>query len=225
MNGRANHWGGPGRAVAFVLSATSIGALLGEFYGVVPMRTFAIVVFGPAMLLITVLAVADAISAGGVFARSVVVGAVAGLIAACAYDLFRLPFVYSKEWGLDAFVPPMPLFKVFPRFGAMLLGEPIEQPSYSAAARALGWIYHFSNGASFGVMFLAAAGHAGGRRWWWAVAMAVGLELGMLFTPYPRTFGIRVSELFIAVTLAAHLIFGVALGLASRWMQRRPTPV
>jgi hypothetical protein len=37
----------------------------------------------------------------------------------------------------------------------------------------------------------------------------------MLFTPYPATFGIRVTETFVVVTLAAHLVFGVVMGLAS----------
>jgi len=44
---------------------------------------------------------------------------------------------------------------------------------------------------------------------------AVGLELAMLFTPYPATFGIRVTEIFVVVTLSAHLVFGVTMGLTS----------
>ena len=44
---------------------------------------------------------------------------------------------------------------------------------------------------------------------------AVGLELAMLFTPYPATFGIRVTETFVVVTLSAHLVFGVTMGLTS----------
>lgn len=66
----------------------------------------------------------------------------------------------------------------------MVLGEPIEQAEYSTAAHVIGWIYHFSNGATFGVMYLAIVGD-GRRHWIWAVLFALGLELGMLFTPYP----------------------------------------
>ena len=50
------------------------------------------------------------------------------------------------------------------------------------------------------------------------MVLAVGLELAMLLTPYPRVFGIRVGSLFVVVTLAAHLIFGVVLGLSTRWL-------
>jgi hypothetical protein len=62
------------------------------------------------------------------------------------------------------------------------------------------------------------------RGWPVAIVFAVGLELAMLFTPYPATFGIRVSETFVAVTLAAHFIFGVTMGLMSigleKWMPK-----
>ena len=51
--------------------------------------------------------------------------------------------------------------------------------------------------------------------------MAVGLELGMLLTPYPQTFDIHVTARFVVVTLAAHLIFGVGLGLSARRLNRR----
>jgi hypothetical protein len=135
-----------------------------------------------------------------------------------AYDAFRLPFVFADAWGLERLVPRMPLFKVFPRFGAMILGQPVEQSSYSLAAHVIGWAYHFSNGLTFGVMYAAMIGEGTRRHWAWAVLMAVGLELAMLLTPYPQVFGIHVGVLFIAVTLAAHLLFGVVLGLVTRWL-------
>jgi hypothetical protein len=120
--------------------------------------------------------------------------------------------------GLAEFVPPLKLFKVFPRFGAMILGQPLEQDSCSLAAHLLGWAYHFSNGATFGVMCVALIGEGARRHWVWAGLMAVGLELGMLFTAYPAVFSIPVSATFVTVTLAAHLIFGVVLGWGTRWL-------
>jgi hypothetical protein len=75
-------------------------------------------------------------------------------------------------------VPPMPILEVFPRFGAMILGQPSEQPSYPLAAHLLGWTYHFSNGCTVGVMYLALVGDGLRRHWGWAVVMAVSLEQG-----------------------------------------------
>lgn len=166
----------------------------------------------PACVALAVIALLDWQHHDGKLARMVLLGTVAGLVAAVAYDLFRVPFVWSREWHLAAVIPPLKLFKVFPRFGAMILGQATEQSQYSTAAHALGWTYHFSNGATFGIMYVAMIGEAGRRHWGWAVLMAVGLELGMLFTPYPGVFGIHVTPTFVAVTLSAHLIFGIVLG-------------
>jgi hypothetical protein len=54
--------------------------------------------------------------------------------------------------------------------------------------------------------------------------MAVGLEVAMLFTPYPSTFGIAISGRFIALTLAAHLVFGAVLGLLVKTMAKKWLP-
>jgi len=126
----------------------------------------------------------------------------------------------------------MPLFKVFPRFGALILGQPIEQPSYSLAANLIGWAYHFSNGATFGVMFAAmyvgskqlteATAHSAARGSAWkpiacATLMAVGIELCLLASPYASFFGIHLTQRFIVVTIIAHIIFGLGLGAYFAW--------
>lgn len=215
-------WTPAGRLIVFSLVATSIWCLLAEFYGVCSMRTFTLWISLPAMTALAGLAAFDWARGDGRLWRGVMVGAVAGFVAAVAYDIFRLPFVFARDWGIAAVVPPMNLFKVFPRFGAMILGQPIEQPSYSLAAHLIGWAYHFSNGITFGVMYAAMIGEASRRHWAWAIVMAVGLEMGMLLSPYPQTFGIHLGATFVAVTLAAHLVFGVALGLwvRSAWRVR-----
>jgi predicted cobalt transporter CbtA len=118
----------------------------------------------------------------------------------------------------------MKLFKVFPRFGAMVLGQPVEQPTYSLATHVVGWLYHFSNGATFGVMYLALIGDARRRHWSWAVLFALGLELGMLVTPYPKVFNIPLTARFVIVTVAAHAIFGAGLGLSVGWLSHRFSP-
>jgi hypothetical protein len=208
-----NLWNPVGRCLVFALSASSILCLLADFYRVCSMRSFAFYVFLPSLLALAALALFDLFRARGQLGSAVLLGLAGGLAAAAAYDLFRLPFVFAREWHLTALLPPMDLFKVFSRFGAMLLGQPLEQAHYSIGAQVAGWLYHFSNGATFGIMYLAMIGRPVDRHWAWAVAMALALELGMLLTPYPRVFGIPVTARFVAVTVAAHALFGVILGL------------
>lgn len=218
-------WTGPGRLAVFVLSAASIWCLLAEMYGLVSMRLFVLAILIPATVLLYGAALLDRARGDRRLWRAVVIGTLGGLVGALAYDLFRLPFVFSKEWGLDPLVPPMPLFKVFPRFGALILGQPMEQGSYSPGAHVVGWAYHFSNGAAFGVMFAAMIGDPArrcGRAVPWAVLMAADIEACLLVSPYAGFFDIRLSPRFVTVTLAAHLVFGLALGLyyarhARRW--------
>jgi hypothetical protein len=186
------------------------------------MRIFTPFIFLPTLVALLAAALFDRQRGDGQLWRAVIIGLAGGLLAAVAYDVFRLPFVFARQWGIATLVPPMNLFKVFPRFGAMILGQPLEQSSYSAAAQILGWLYHFSNGATFGVMYVAMIGDATRRHWAWAVLMALGLELGMLLTPYPQVFGIPVSARFVMVTIAAHGLFGVALGLAVRRLANSP---
>ncbi len=214
-------WTPPGRFLVFILAATSIWCLLAEFYGLCSMRTFTFAILLPATAALLALAVLDGLRGNGQLCKAAAIGAVAGLIAAFAYDVFRLPFVFAHEWGLTAVVPPMNLFKVFPRFGAMILGESVEQPHYSLAAHLIGWIYHFSNGVTFGIMYMALIGDPCRRSWLWAVLLATGIELAMLLTPYPQFFAIPLTALFIAVTLTAHLIFGVVLGRLARSLAAR----
>jgi hypothetical protein len=113
----------------------------------------------------------------------------------------------------------------------MILGEPytpgMTDSQFSLAAHLVGWTYHFSNGVTFGVMYMAMIGDATRRSWLWAIALAAGLELAMLFTPYTKFFGIHLAALFVVVTLSAHMIFGIAMGLyprhaARRWMPTTP---
>jgi hypothetical protein len=191
------------RALTFALASLSFACLLGDMYGVWKMRAFACLVF-PVML--AALAFIAWKCRGRAAATWIIEGALAGIVAAIAYDLFRLPFVLAG----------IPLFKVFPQFGEMLLGA--TEPRW--LVQLLGWTYHFSNGAALGIMFLSAAPPLNRRGLFWAaVAFATCVELALLSTPYPTFFGLALNARFIALTLSAHLIFGAALGL---WLSRRP---
>ena len=213
--------------MVFALSATSIWSLLVDFYGLCPMRAFTLCVLLPCTALLGGMAVADRVAGDGRLWRAVVTGAAGGLLAAVAYDLFRLPFVVAAADQIGPAWLRLPLFKVFPRFGAMILGRPYTQAQtdsqFPLLTHVVGWAYHLGNGASFGVMYLAVLGDAGRRSWGWAAVMAAGLELALLFTPYTSFFGIAPTWRFVVVTLLAHLVFGVVLGLYAR-AQAIPRP-
>lgn len=221
-------WTAPGRLLVFVLAAASIWCLLSEMYGLCDMRTFFYAVLLPATAALYGIAALDRLKGDQRLWRAVMIGSLAGLVGAVAYDVFRLPFVFADAWGMGRLgIPQMPLFKVFPRFGALILGQPLEQPSYSLSAHLLGWAYHFSNGATFGVMFAAmyagakeAIGAARAGAWrpvLWATLMAVGIEICLLVSPYSKFFGIDMTMRFVAVTVAAHVIFGLGLGAYVAW--------
>jgi uncharacterized MnhB-related membrane protein len=219
-------WTAPGRAVVFVLSAASIWCLLAEFYGICSMRTFTLWILIPATVLLVAIAILDLLKGDRRLWRAVVIGAVGGLLAAFAYDIFRIPFVVAAAHQSGPAWMRLPLYQVFPQFGAMILRThpPYAEP-YTLAERILGWVYHFSNGITFGVMYMAIIGDARRRSWIWAIVLAVGLELAMLFTPYTGFFGIGLTLRFVIVTLIAHLIFGVALGWYTKLKSLRwPAP-
>jgi hypothetical protein len=184
------------------------------------MRLFTLYILIPATAALIAVALLDRLRGDRRLWRAVLLGAAGGFLAAIAYDLFRLPWVLCATDQIGPMWLRMPLYKVFPQFGAMILGEPYS-PAQSASqftllAHLVGWAYHFSNGITFGVMYLALVGDASRRSWLWAVALATGLELGMLFTPYAGFFGIPLTARFVLVTLSAHLIFGIALGLYAK---------
>lgn len=189
------HGGLLGRVAAFGAASTSILCLLSELYGVASMRSATLCLLLPGMVALAALA-----ARGGPSLRDeILVGAAAGLVAACAYDVFRVPFVLAG----------MPLFRPFPLFGTLITGAPADAP----LAHAVGWLYHFSNGLSFGVMYVTLFG---ARRPALGVVWALAIEACLLISPYADFLSIARTTAFVAVTAAAHAVFGLVLGLAAR---------
>lgn len=174
------------------------------------MQSFALWVFPPALLLL-ILLYRDAKKARHPAATWIAEGALGGVFAAVLYDLFRVPFVLMG----------FPLFAVFPKFGQMLLQAP---PTDSGAlVQCVGWLYHFSNGAALGIMFLAMMTKPTARRFLIGGALwAVSVETFLLLSPYYSFFKLKLDpNIFLVLTLSAHLVFGVALGW---WCARRTLP-
>jgi len=190
------------RATIFLLASLSFACLLGTFYGFWQMQNFACWAYLPAVVILGVVAAAKR---SELPSRWIVYGTAGGLIAAVAYDLFRLPFVIAGA----------PLYKPFPHFGELLLCA--TEPRW--LVYLVGWAYHFSNGAALGIMLLAFVVRPTRKALLYgSVILALAVEAILLLTPYTSFFGIPFDAKFLLLTLSAHLIFGIALGL---WLQRR----
>ncbi len=201
------------RAAVFGLASLSLGCLLGQFYGLWTMHFFGRCVLPPATALLVIAAYLHRDHTEGL--RSpwtwIVEGALGGMIAAVAYDLYRLPFVLSG----------IPLFKVFPQFGELLVGA--TEPRW--LVNGVGWLYHFSNGATLGIMFLVMASwFTKPMLFWGAVLWAVFVEAVLLLTPYAVFFGLKLDRSFLFLTATAHVVFGTVLGLYSRIRLKSPSP-
>lgn len=198
------------RFAVFALASSSFACLIGAFYGWWPMRAFACWVFPPCIAALVWLA-----WRGGNERIWIVEGALGGLVAAVIYDIFRVPFVLMGY----------PLFGVFPLFGQMLLNA--APNDFSANVQIAGWIYHFSNGISLGIMFLAMAYRPNRKSLFWgAVAWALCVEIMLLLTPYYSFFQLKMDKgAFLWLTLSAHSIFGIALGLWCRARVANKSPL
>ncbi len=128
----------------------------------------------------------------------------AGLIGTLVfYDGGRVLIQASGIWEYDA-------FRAMPIFGSLIT----ERPPAAAASVIAGWIYHFWNGISFGMMYALMAA---GRHWFWGFAWAMFLEMAMIYT-YPVVFGVsRTNSGFVIISILGHALYGIVLGV---WMQR-----
>lgn len=128
--------------------------------------------------------------------RALVAGTVGGLLGTIGYDVFRIPFVVG---GLRLFAP-------IDSYGVLLL----DTAASSSLTGLAGWSYHFTNGIGFGIAYAAVAL---GRRWPWAVLWGIALETATILTPFADSYEIRGKWDLIAIAYAAHLAYGIPLGL------------
>jgi len=137
--------------------------------------------------------------------RRIVVGLAFGALATVALDFFRQMGVI--EGWLPGDTPTM--------FGKMVTGS-----SDFATFYPVGVFVHFMNGANFGLFYAFVWGKQSNYRravLWattWAILVEIGMMIGPPMGPMVGLFGVRYAwpQLFL-LTLAAHIGFGVALGI------------
>lgn len=145
-------------------------------------------------------------------ASSIAMGGAYGFLATLVYDLIRplLKFVFQFQY------PPFRAMKIF---GTLITGLAADDPVSIAA----GWIYHFWNGVSFGMMYVLIWPKGG---WGSGLAWGLGLQLLMMIV-YPSFLKVRLADPgFLAMGIVGHSFWGVVLGelvLRRRSLWFRPT--
>ena len=136
-------------------------------------------------------------------ARALRLGCWGGLLGTLGYDFVRVPF---HLYGLRVFAP-------IQAYGVWLL----DADRSSGATAAVGWLYHFSNGITFGLMYALLMG---GRHWGWGILWGLTLESIVLASPFARIFHMQGNWPAIAVAYGAHVAFGYPLGyVVARWQE------
>ncbi len=202
------------RGLVALAALLNVAPLLAWVYGLGPFHVWFLAVSVPALALLVGVAVRTARrpEADPHLRLALVAGTLGGLLGTLGYDLFRIPFIVS---GLRLFAP-------IDSYGILLL----DARASSSLTGFAGWSYHFANGIGFGIAYAIVAL---GRRWPWAVLWGVVLETATIVSPFADSYGIRGKWDLIAIAYAAHLAYGIPLGLivqrAVRWDPRRPTTI
>ena len=189
--------------IALAAAASSIAALLLHAAGWIRMPYTITFVTLPGTVLLVSMLVWTRRSDRTLLFNRLAVGLVAGILGTLAYDVARFAVQSLIPLGFDA-------FRSLPAYGSIMTGRPVD----SDTALIAGWIYHVSNGLTFGVIYSILAGPA---RWWWGLAWGAALEASMIVV-FPTI--LRPSSLkgFLLINMIGHTAYGAGVGL---WCQRK----
>ena len=187
------------RCLSFLACIPSGGALLLKVWGLTPMA------WGGALFLACLPVLVSTFlwsrHHDPLLARALKLGFWGGLLGTIGYDVVRIPF---HLLGFKVFAP-------IEAYGVWLL----EANRSSGWSDSLGWLYHFSNGITFGLMYALVMG---GRHWGWGVLWGLCLESIVLASPFARMFHMQGNWPAIAMAYGAHIAYGFPLGyLVYRW--------
>lgn len=143
--------------------------------------------------------------------RRMAAGAACGAVATVGLEAVRLTSFHLG--GMPGDLPRL--------LGVLLTDRFMLGPS--ALSDALGYTYHFWNGACFGIIFAVLFGRAS---WRWTSVYGLAIGLGFLAGPAARAMGVGFLALqmptMTGTVVAAHLAFGVFLGLClGHWIPER----
>ncbi len=201
-----------GRLGIFLLAGGSIAALLADLHGIAAMHLVFLAVTVPSMVALAVLGWARRVP--GELRDIITVGALGGLVGTIGYDLARVPFAVA---GQRVFAP-------IDSYGLLIA----DASASSGWTSTLGWLFHFSNGVTFGIAYAAIAAR---RHWGWGVLWGLLLETVAVAGPFADRYQISGNEYAIGIAYLGHVFYGAPLGRIVQRMDRLkeatrgPTPV
>ncbi|WP_097321863.1 hypothetical protein [Paractinoplanes atraurantiacus] len=181
------------RLAVFLLAGGSIAALLADLYEIAPMHAVFWLVSVPSMIVLAALATLPRVDPG--LRARIRVGAVAGLAGLVGYDVVRIPVALA---GQRVFAP-------IETYGLLIA----DAASSSPLTSTLGWLYHLSNGVTFGIAYAALFAR---RPVVFGIAWGLLLETVALLSPFADRYGLSGRPVPIAIAFGAHLFYGWPLG-------------
>jgi len=140
--------------------------------------------------------------------RRIWVGVIAGMIGTIGLEIIRYPG-FRLGW-MPGDLPKL--------LGVLITNRFMVGPS--TGSTIVGYLYHFWNGAAFGMIYTIVLGR---KSWWWGIVYALLIGTGFLLSPAVKAMGIGFMGSqqagMIEVVYVAHIVFGSILGyLAYKWL-------
>ena len=180
--------------LTIALASTSILSLLADLYGVTSMGRFFWTITVPSLVGLVVIGSVRSPNLTEL-QRRIRVGVFGGVIGTIGYDLIRLPFAVA---GSRVFVP-------IDTYGLLITRAHMS----SSITSTMGWLFHLSNGVTFGVMYAVVAAR---RHWLWGVVWGLTLETAVLVTPFKDRYVLAGQLGVVAIAYAGHFLYGWPLG-------------
>jgi hypothetical protein len=188
------------QVLAVALCGTSGAAVLAQAVLDIPMSlTAPFVVLPSSVAIVAVVFVRTGHAARFRYvAERVLAGGAWGLVATLVYDAVRPGLLAVLDLDFNP-------FRAIPLFGSLATGR----PTTDGLAITIGWIYHFWNGITFGMMFALVRREGG---WLIGLAWGLGLQLLMMWA-YPDLLGVRLDTPgYLQSTIVGHSVWGAVLG-------------
>ena len=211
-----------------ILSGASASLLLLPPLGIIPYATFRDIAIIPSVVIIFAIGILSRSKFPRLTSR-LFKGMAAGAIASLALEAIRIPgYMFAKWMPMDSMIS-LPGLLLTEKITALsevkqvIMQSDVPMILYHAPLDAFisGGLWHFWNGATFGIVYALVIGKG---KWWYGMIWAVIIEMVMMVAPYlimmKGPFGVEHMDGYniFVITLIAHLAFGAVLGIiVQKW--------